>query len=64
MARFKFRKRKRKKYDRTDADIIASKMLFDDRKAGREIPLAEYDRISDQLCGKSSRKIYDNEEKK
>lgn len=54
------RKRKpiRKKMDRSDADIIASKQMFDDRARGIEMPLKYYDKISDKLCGQPSRGIY------
>ena len=60
MARFptKKRQRYRKAYDRSDADIIASKMMFDDLKRGISKPLSEYDKISDKLCGMKSRGIY------
>ena len=57
------RRRHSRKMDRSDADIIASKMMFDDWKAGREMPLAECDKISDQLYGKPSCGIYDAEVK-
>ena len=54
----KYNKRRSCRRTRTDADIIASKIYFDDRVNGKEKPFAEYDRISDRLCGKPSRNIY------
>ena len=51
--------RKRKKYDRTDADIMAGKMMIDDCEKGIKMPLKYYDEMSDKLCGKPSRGIYD-----
>jgi hypothetical protein len=56
------KKRKiRRRLDRSDADIIAAKAYYDDRVMGIEKPLVEYDRLSDQLCGKPSRGIYEEE---
>lgn len=59
----KFRKkRKPRRISRIDADIIASKAYYDDRVRGLEKPFAEYDRLSDRLCGKPSRGIYEGRE--
>lgn len=52
------KKRIRRPMSRTDADIVASKAYYEDRIKGTELPLAEYDKLSDKLCGKPSRKIY------
>ena len=52
------RRRPKRKLSRADADIIASKQMFDDRCRGIEMPLKVYDEMSDKLCGKPSRKIY------
>ena len=52
------KKRIRRHMSRTDADIVASKAYYDDKVKGTELPLAEYDKLSDKLCGKPSRKIY------
>jgi hypothetical protein len=49
------RKRRRKKYDRTEADIIAAKRSLDDEA---NLPLSFYDHISDQMSGNPSRNIY------
>ena len=52
------KRRKRKVLSRTDADIIATKNMFDDRCRGIELPLNYYDEQSDNMCGKPSRNIY------
>jgi hypothetical protein len=52
------RKRRRKKYDRTEADIIAAKRSLDDEARGFDLPLSFYDHISDQMSGNPSRNIY------
>ena len=52
------KKRIRRHMSRTDADIMASKAYYDDRSKGTELTLAEYDKLSDKLCGKPSRDIY------
>lgn len=55
----KFTKKKHRRIlTRTEADIIASKAYFDDKMNGKEKPFAEYDKLSDKLCGKPSRNIY------
>lgn len=58
------RRRKRAHMSRTDADIIAAKEMLLDGIAGREKPIQAYDAMSDALCGKSSRHIYDGEGKR
>lgn len=52
------KKRKRECLNRIDADIIATKNMFDDRCRGIEMPLSYYDAQSDCLCEKPSRNIY------
>lgn len=52
------RKHRQKRLNRTDADILAAKRMFDDRSRGCELPLSAYDELSDRLCGKPSRNIY------
>ena len=52
------KRRPKRKLSRADADIIASKQMFDDRCRGIEMPLKAYDEMSDKLCGKPSREIY------
>ena len=52
-------KKRRRHMSRTDADIMASKAYYDDRTKGIELPLEEYDKLSDKLCGKLSRRIYE-----
>lgn len=54
------KKRRRRYISRTDADIVASKAYYDDKVKGTELPLAEYDKLSDKLCGKPSRRIYES----
>lgn len=47
----KFKKKKRyKKYDRSEADIIAGKKMIDDYMHGVNLPLKHYYNISDFLC--------------
>ena len=53
------KRRGRHKIDRTTADIIAGKIMLSDAKNGEEKPLNYYDALSDNLCGKKSRGIYD-----
>jgi len=54
------KKRKtRRKMDRTDADIMAGKQMIDDKARGIDMPLKYYDELSDKLCGKPSRNIYE-----
>lgn len=52
------KKRCKKNMNRADADIMATKNMFDDRKRGIDLPLSFYDEQSDQMCGKANRKIY------
>lgn len=57
------KKRHHKKLDRCDADIIVSRMRFDDtilaKGIDKQVPaMSYYDSISDQLCGQPSRHIY------
>ncbi len=52
------KRRPKQKLSRADADIIASKQMFDDRCKGIEMPLKTYDEMSDKLCGKPSREIF------
>lgn len=52
------KRRKKKIYSRTDADILAAKNYLTDRMNGSEKNFSHYDKISDQLCGKTSRGIY------
>ena len=52
------KRRTKRKLSRVDADIIASKQMFDDRCRGVEMSLKTYDEMSDKLCGKPSRNIY------
>ena len=57
------KKRKpRKKLSRTDADIVASKAMIDDMRLGYNLGLQYYDELSDRLCGKESRHLYDKGE--
>lgn len=58
MAKFK-RKRYKRVINRTDADIIAAKNMLDDKRRGIDLPLSFYDKQSDAMCGKPSRKIYE-----
>jgi len=51
------KKRRKRKMSRTDADIIAGKMMIEDRIHGEEMPLKFYDHVSDKLCGQPSRGI-------
>ena len=53
------KKRKHHKMSREDADIIATKMMIDDLRDGKKMSLNVYDTISDKLCGKPSRHIYE-----
>ena len=53
------KRRGHRKIDRTTADIIAGKTMLSDAKNGEEKPLNYYDSLSDNLCGKKSRGIYD-----
>lgn len=53
------KKRRRKKMDRSDADVVAASYMIKDRQAGINLPLSHYDKISDNLCGKESRGLYD-----
>ena len=53
-------RRRHRKINRIDADIIVSKNMFDDMKRGIELPLSHYDEQSDKLCGLPSRNIYNN----
>jgi hypothetical protein len=46
------KRRYKKHYDKTEADIIASKRMLDDRARGVEMPLETYEYISDKLQGK------------
>lgn len=56
----KFKKKQvRRRISRTDADILASKNALCDRQNDIELPLSYYDHVSDILCGKPSRHIYD-----
>lgn len=48
----------RKKISRTDADLIAIKNAFDDKRNGIDLPLTHYDHQSDVMCGNPSRNIY------
>lgn len=48
-----------KKMSRMDADILAAKAAFDDKCRGIDLPLSVYDEMSDKMCGKESRHIYD-----
>lgn len=50
--------RGRKKLSRTDADILTTKNMIDDKERGIELPLPFYDAQSDRMCGKPSRHIY------
>ena len=52
------KKRRRRRMSRTDADIIAAKMMFDNMQRGIDLPLSFYDAASDKMCGKPSRNIY------
>ena len=52
------KRRPRRKIDRTDADILSTKQMLDDKERGVEMPLKHYDELSDQLCGKPSRNIF------
>lgn len=51
------KRRYSRKLDRSDADVIAAKQMFDDQCRGVKMPLSYYDAISDQLCGMPSRGI-------
>lgn len=52
----KFKKKKHyKKYDRSEADIIAGKKMIDDYMAGVNLPLKHYENISDYLCGQKGK---------
>ena len=42
----------KKHYDKTDADIIASKRMLEDKARGVEMPLETYEYISAKLQGK------------
>lgn len=53
------KRRPRRKLNRTDADILAGKQMIDDVAKGIKMPLKYYDEISDKLCGKPSRNIYE-----
>lgn len=53
------KKHYRRPISRTDADIIATKALFDDKVRGEAKPLSFYDSLSDSLSGKESRHIYE-----
>jgi hypothetical protein len=55
------KKRKPKKYSRSDADIMVAKRAFDDYSRGVCLPLSFYDHMSDELCGNPSRHIYNHE---
>lgn len=52
------KRKPRRRLSRTDADIIATKNMIDDRSAGIELPLSYYDDQSDRMSGKPSRNIY------
>lgn len=57
------KKRHHKKLDRCEADIIVSRMRFDDAILAKGTdklipPMSYYDAISDQLCDQPSRHIY------
>ena len=51
-------RKRRRHISRTDADIIAAKQMFDDRRRGLELAYKFYDELSDSICGKPSRGIY------
>lgn len=53
------KKRKHHKMSRGEADIVVGKMMLDNLKEGRKMSLNVYDKISDKLCDKPSRHIYD-----
>ena len=44
------KKRRVRRYDRTEADILATKRMLDDRARGEEMPLETYQHIADKLC--------------
>lgn len=51
------KRKHRKHYSRSDADIIASKALFD-LDVPSEVKLSLWEETSDRLCGQPSRNIY------
>lgn len=53
------KKHYRKHISRTDADIIATKALLDDKINGEAKSLSYYDALSDKLSGNESRHLYD-----
>lgn len=53
------KKKHYKKVSRVDADIIASKAAFDDAINDNFKSFNYYDNLSDSLCKKPSREIYD-----
>lgn len=58
MKKLKNKRKSHKHMSRTDADIIAAKIMLNDRARGVELGFVHYDQISDRLCGEPSRRIY------
>lgn len=52
------RRKHKKNISRVEADIIATKNMFDDKCREIDLPLSFYDKQSDIMCGKQSRNIY------
>lgn len=46
------KRRSRKRLDRTEADIIATKNMLDDRRKGIEMPIEFYEWQSNKMQGK------------
>ena len=46
------KRRSRKRLDRTEADIIATKNMLDDRRKGIEMPIEFYELQSNKMQGK------------